>query len=155
MGITCYRGGVLMNKKGFISIELIMVSGFILFLMAILIGIFNYIYPTFSLQRDVDLLTRQAQRNGGLTYSDVANFKNKVSKYYFVKDSGKSVIVEGKTITGRNIIGVDDNNYISKESGDVMNIIVKVPANNKIISKFTRNSTDYYTFKASVLSEKL
>lgn len=144
-----------MNKRGYVSIEVILFGSFIFMLLAVLIGIFTYIYPTFSLQRDVDLLTRQAQRNGGLTYSDVTSFKNKVSKYYFVKGNDESIIVEGRTRSGRNIIGVNNSNYISKESGDIMNIVVKVPSNNKIISRFTNNSSDYYIFKSSVLSEKL
>jgi len=143
------------NKRGYVSIEVILFGSFIFMLLAVLIGTFAYIYPTFSLQRDVDLLTRQAQRNGGLTYSDVTSFKNKVSKYYFVKGNDESIIVEGRTRGGRNIIGVNNSNYISKESGDIMNIVVKVPSNNKIISRFTNNSSDYYIFKSSVLSEKL
>lgn len=143
------------NKKAFITIDVILSSSFIFGLLAVFIGIFVYIYPSFLLQRDINLLTRQAQINGGLTYTDIENFKNKVSDYYFVKNSNKPIIVDGRTENGRNIIGVDNKNYISKTSGEVMNIIVKVPSNNKIISKFSNNSSDYYVFTSSVLSEKL
>ena len=144
-----------MNKKGFVSMEVVLFSGFIFFLIAVLIGIFAYIYPAFTLQRDISLLTRQAQRNGGLTHSDVDSFKNKISKYNFVKNADTPIVVEGTTKGGRSIIGVDERNYISKESGDVMNIVVKVPSNNKTISRFTQKSSDYYIFKSSILSEKL
>ena len=136
-------------KKGFVSLEVVLFSGFILILLAVLVGMFIYIYPTFTLQRDIDLLTRQAQRNGGLTNRDVNNFKSKVGNYYFVKKSGKPIIVES------NAMGVDDWNYISREDGRIINIIVKIPSNSEIVKRFTEKSSDYYIFKASVMSEKL
>lgn len=138
-----------MKKKGFVSLEVVLFSGFILILLAVLIGVFAYIYPAFTLQRDIDLLTRQAQRNGGLTDKNVSDFKDKVDNYYFVKKSKKPIIIEG------NAIGVDDWNYVNRESGEIIDIIVKIPSNNEIIKRYTEKSGDYYVFKVSVMSEKL
>lgn len=144
-----------MKKKGFVSLEVVLFSGFILVLLAVLVGIFIYIYPTFTLQRDIDLLTRQAQRNGGLTNKDVSDFQNKIGNYNFVKESGKPIIIEGTTDSGKNIIGINNWNYIKRNNNEIMNITVKIPSNSEVIKRFTEKSGDYYVFKVSVMSEKL
>lgn len=146
---------MLKNKKGFISIEAIMVGTVILLTIYALIGVFIYVYPTFELQREVHLLGKVAQINGGIPDKELNEFKNKINKISFVKKSGKAVIIEAKTTQGNdNAIGVTNSKYISKSSGNVINVVVKIPSNNSIIKSFTSKNTDYYTFKTSVMSEK-
>lgn len=144
-----------MNKKGFVSLEVIFFSSFIFFLIFMLIGVFVYIYPTFSLQRDIYLLGKQAQKHGGLTTIDIYDFKDKISENSFIADNIDLVVIEGNTSpSGYGIIGVTDINYISKDMDEIMNIIVKIPSNNKVIKKFVKDVEDYYIFNISVSSEK-
>jgi len=143
------------NKKGFVSLDVGLFFGFIIIVLLVLIGIFIYIYPTFTLQNDVSLLAEQAQRNGGLTSENVSKFRSKVESYNFVKKSNKEIVIEAITdINNYNAVGVNEQNYISKDSGEIINITIKIPSNNRIIKKFTDKSGDYYVFKKSVMSEK-
>lgn len=104
----------------------------------------------------MNVLTRQAQKNGGLTNENILDFKNRIEEYQFVKESDKPIVIEGRTIpSGYNVVGVNGNNYINRDSGEIMEITVKIPSDNKILSKFTEKNIDYYIFKSSVLSEKL
>lgn len=145
---------ILLNKKGFVSLEIILYGIFMFLVISAVVGVFTYVYPTFELQREVHLLGKTAQANGGITNQNLSEFKNKVNKIPFVKESGKDVIIEASTSVGNhNVIGVNNGNYVSKSSRNVINIVVKVPSNN-FISKFTNKSSDYYIFKTSVMSEK-
>lgn len=144
------------KKDGFVAIEVILFSSFIIALLVCLIGIFAYIYPVFRLQYDMNILTRQAQKNGGLTSENIMNFEDRIGEYSFVSESGKPVIIEGETIPSkRNIIGINNNNYIDRDSGEIMGIVVKIPSDNRILSRFTEKNIDYYVLKSFVLSERL
>lgn len=143
-----------LNKKGFITLELVMYGAFMFALMAVIIGMFSYIYPAFELQREVHLLGKIAQQNGGLRNSDINDFEERVNDIAFVRDSGKEVKAEAYTSPSNyKAIGVSDSSFIRKGSGEIINIVIQIPTNN-FIKKFTTKSSDYYTFKTSVMSEK-
>ena len=128
---------------------------FIFVTLYALIGVFIYVYPTFELQREVHLLGKQAQINGGITNKDLNDFKNKINDISFVRNSGKEVIVEAKTTPDNSsALGVTSTRYISKSSGNIINIVVKIPSNNAVIKTFTNKSSDYYILKTSIMSEK-
>lgn len=144
-----------MKKDGFVSIDAIFVSVIIFSLIALFIGLFTYIYPTFNLQREINVLTKQAQLNGGLTYKNVSDFKSRLNAMGFIEDDNRWIQVEGRTTPSNyNIVGVNENNYISMEDNEIINLIIKVPSNNKLISLLTHKDSDYYIYKASVLPEK-
>lgn len=143
------------KKNGFVSIEAVLFGSAIAIVFFILVGFFSYIYPSFVLQREVGVLTRQAQQNGGLTTENVSEFKNKVNKYKFVKESGKEVVITAKTSPSNYNAIVSGNSYISRDSDEVIDIEIKIPTDNRIIKKFTDKSSDYYIFKSSVMSERL
>ena len=145
------------KKGGFVSIEVVLFGSFILLMFLSIISFFTYAYPTFTLQRDADALIRTAQMNGGLTSGDVARFTEKINKYNFVNKEEEISIV-GVTSPGNyNIIGVNSYNYIKRGSGEVMEITVKIPHKNKIISPFggTGKLDNKYTLIGRTLSEKL
>lgn len=142
-----------MNKKGFVTIEAIMVCSFAMILVFFFISIFTYIYPAISIQRDVYALGRLAQRNGGLTRRNVREFKDNIEKYNFVKKTKKPVIVKAYTSSGYNALNIERHGYISRRSNEIINVIVKVPSNS-FLSKTSEKNKGYYVFKTSVLSER-
>lgn len=144
------------GKNGFVSIEVILFGSFILLIFLSIISFFTYAYPTFTLQRDVDTLVRTAQMNGGLRTSDVTDFVDRVNKYNFT-DKEREVTIDGATSPSNyTIIGVNSYNYIKRGSGEVMEIVVKIPHKNKFINPFggAGKLSDEYTLIGRTLSER-
>lgn len=143
------------EKGGFITVELIMTSSVFLILIAAFAGIFVYIYPTISLQREVSMLTRQAQQNGGITNENLISFKEGIEdRYSFVAESDFEIEVEAFTDSGLSALGVSSDYYISKKDKAVITINVKIPSNNGIIKKRAGERSSYYYFEAVAVSEK-
>ena len=143
------------NKNGFITLEFIIVSSVLIPLMISFMGIFMYSYPTFSIQRDVNVLIRQIQQHGGVRSEDLANFENSIQRMTFVHNSNKNIEVSAKTHPEKyNAMNVTDLNYISKKDNTIINLIIKVPSNNSLIKKFTKNYNEYYIFESNIISEK-
>lgn len=143
------------KKDGFITIEFTIVCIALFALLQVAIGAFLYTYPTFALQREIDVLTRQIQTHGGLRNEDAESFKERVSGTSFVRESNHPVEIHVTTSPNKyNAMGVTDTDYISKQENETINLLVKVPSNNKAIKKFTNSSSDFYEFKSSVVSEK-
>lgn len=143
-----------MNKKGFISFELLIYSTFILSLLAIIIGFFSYIYPAFQIQREVNLMGRAAQRNGGLTTQDIRDFKNNVKEIPIVKKSNEKIEVNAYTSpSNRSAANITQDYYISKGDREIINIEVFIPIKNPL-KLLTNKEINNYTFKNNVMSEK-
>lgn len=143
------------KKDGFVTIEFILVSTSLFFLLFAFVGIFTYTYPTHAIQREVDVLTRQTQRNGGVTNEDLASFKDRLNDMRFIRESDVSVEVYATTRNNNyNVVGVTESNYVSKQDNEVIELTIITPSYNQALRVITSNHKDYYVFKASVSSEK-
>lgn len=141
------------NKRGFVSLEVVLFTSAIIGLLAVIIGLFSFVNPTFAMQRDVDVLARQAQMNGGLTQQDVSNFEARMNKYPFVRNSNLGIDITAKTTSGYNVGA--GGSYVTRGSGEVINIEIKVPCDSRMLKKVANASTDYYLFNIAVVSEKI
>lgn len=157
------------DKKGFVSIEAVVVMSGVLMLMLFLISLFTYNYPRIMLEKDVQTLSQKAKIQGGLTdsvsepnHSDVETFKNELGKLGFDKNK---IVITAKTINGnRNAIGVTPinakgNNYISRDSKDLIEINVKIPVKDNLVNtplKFFGgdNKERFYNLREVVGSER-
>lgn len=134
------------SEEGFVSLEVIFFTGFILVLFAIIVGVLLYIYPTFILQRNISVLTREIEHQGCLNDRSLNRFKNEVSRYGFV-DKTKG----GITVNTKNEV-LNEDGYV--ERGGVIIVEIVVPTKNKVMDKFTGKKNDY-VFSFPVISEKL
>lgn len=146
---------MLKKKDGFVTIEFILVSIFLIPLIVSAVGMYIYLYPTFTIQREVDVLTRQVQKHGGVRYEDMKDFEERLQGMPFIQESTREIEVHAETSPSNyNALNVTDTNYISKADDEVINLTIKVPSNMVLIKKFTKNFNDFYEFKSSVVSEK-
>jgi hypothetical protein len=157
------------NQKGFVSIETIIATTTALMIVLVSIGFFTLIYPRVMLQIETHNLAQKAKVQGGLTdihsqpvNSDIEQFKDRLEKLGYDRDK---IEVTAVTKPGNiNAIGVtplyeSGNNYIKRDSKEMIQITVRVPANTSIKAplSFFRNTTpvpEYYTIVETVMSER-
>lgn len=147
-------------KKGFISIETIVALSVVLIFMLLFIAILTYHYPRIMLEKEVQTLAQIAKIQGGLTdsssaiESDVDVFKDRLEKIGYNRDK---IEITAQTIPGRfNAIGVTPlngtgNNYIKRNTKELIEIVVKVPASKYIIFFKMKNT---YVIREIVGSER-
>ena len=142
------------NKKGFISIEAIIAAGLIFSAIFVFISVVSFVYPTIPLQREVNLLGNIAQNQGGLTYEDVEYFKSNLKERGYLKENDDDIIITGTTYPkSLNPIGITDTSYITKSSGEIIKLEVKVPIEANVVKRFPKIG-NYYLFPISVTSNK-
>lgn len=161
----------LYNNNGFISIETIISSVFILMCIYLAIGFFCMIYPRVALEKEVNTLAQKAKVQGGLTdstvqpeNSDIEVLKKNLKKLGY---NYEDVEISGRTIPSNiNIIGVTPldakgDNYIKRDSKEQMVITVKVPSQNFILGplkffniKTDKNKLTYQSVSQTVMSER-
>ena len=136
------------NKNGYMSIEVMVLSGVIIGFLAIALNFFAYLYPLIELNSKVDILRKQAIVNGGLTYDDVELFKGNLGAM------GENTTIEAYGLkTGVNALGVNDDYYITKESNEIIMIMIEAPAND-YLGMFNEVNDGNYVLKRVVMSEK-
>lgn len=158
------------NKKGFVSIEAIIATSTALMVILMAIGFFTLIYPRVMLQTEVHNLSQKAKIQGGLTNeisqpldSDIEQFKERLVDLGYDKDS---IEVTATTKPGNlNAIGVTPlheggSNYVKRDSKEMIQITVRVPANTSIKAPLSffgddgSNVSDKYTLVETVMSER-
>lgn len=170
--IDCFRK--LKNEKGFMSIEAVMAMATILMIVLLGVGLFTYMMPRQAIEEELHLLGRTAKMQGGLTDSDVNQFKENMKKRGMVEDKNiddVKVIVNLETTSGEpfpgyesrpNIINtIVNRGYGKKEAGQyaVMKIRVEVPANKSGIKGAMsffggdEDLPDAYVFSERIMSE--
>jgi len=148
------------NRDGYVSIEAVFAMSFFLIVFILVLGFFTYVYPYSNIQREVHALATLAERQGGLTADDIANFETSLEKYDFINNSTLDTEVIAITSpSGIDATNISSTNYVSRDSLEVINVTVKVPSNNlfiKPVAKFfgVTSLSDYYVFVEPVMSEK-
>lgn len=132
------------NSKGFVAIESIIAMSGVLFIILLFVSILCYNYPRIMLEKEIQPLAQTAKIQGGLTdetsqpaNSDIDMFKDRLSKMGYDKSK---IVVTAKTIPGnQNAIGVtpinsNGNNYIKRDSKQLIEVVVSVPADKGIFT---------------------
>lgn len=156
------------RKEGYVSVEAVIAMSFFFIVFFLTLGFFTYIQPHSSLQREVHSLATIAERQGGLTASDIAEFESKLQTYSFIQQSSNPIEVTATT-TPNNIdvsdvvpLGGDGTvgtPYVTRNSKEIISITATIPANSAMlrpIAKFfgVDSVSDYYEISESVLSER-
>ncbi|PLS15026.1 hypothetical protein CVD28_24410 [Bacillus sp. M6-12] len=161
---------VVKNKKGFVSIEAIIAMSSALMVILLAIGFFTLIFPRIMLQTEVHDLAQKAKIQGGLTNSisqpvdsDIEQFKDRLVQLGYDRNS---IEVTATTKPGNlNAVGVTPlhdggSNYIKRDSKEMIQITVRVPANTSIKAPLSffgddgSNVADKYTLVETVMSER-
>lgn len=158
------------RNEGYVSIEAVFAMSFFLIMFILVIGFFTYIYPYTSLQREVHVLASIAERQGGLTPQDISDFQDKISQQHdFIQNSPLGVEVTAVTQpSGTDVSNViplgeepspDTTDYIHRDSKEVINITVTVPANTAMLKPVAdffqvKSFTDTYVLTEPVMSER-
>lgn len=132
------------DKKGFVSVETVIAMSFVLFFFILFVSIFAYTVPRISLEKEVQHLAQTAKIQGGLTdetsepnNSDIKRFTDTLVSMGYEADG---ITVTAKTINGnKNAIGVtplksNGDNYIKRDSKDLIEIVVKVKADKNLFT---------------------
>lgn len=127
----------LRKKEGFVAIESVVSMSFFLIFFLLALGFYIHIYAQGTVNRDVHALATIAEQQGGLTDENIADFSNKMEGYSFL-DSSKAIEVTAVTksgidATGISLIESDNSFYISRKSGDYIQVIVSVPVSNPLL----------------------
>lgn len=135
----------------------------------IAIGFFTLIYPRIIIQTETHTLAQKAKIQGGLTNelsqpvdSDVELFKDRLVKLGYERDQ---IEITATTVDSNvNALGVtplygEGANYIKRDSKELIQIIVQVPANTSITAplSFFKNDTPVskkHTIVETVMSER-
>lgn len=160
----------LKNSKGFVAIETVIVMSGVMFFLILFIAFFSYTTPRIMLEKEVQNLAQIAKIQGGLTdkssqpiNSDIELFKANLEKMGYDKDEIK---IEAKTIpsgaiaTGVTPINQEGNNYIKRDSKELIEIIVEIPADKSSFDAplkyfgIKNILSDKYIFKEVVGSER-
>jgi len=152
-------------ESGYISIEAVFAMSFFIATFILTLGFFTYVYPYTLLQKEVHVLATVAERQGGLTAEDVENFRDSLQKYLFMQNRVDDIEVNAVTspsgLDAMNVtpLGESGDNYIKRESKEVIEIVVRIPSNNQMIKPVARffgitDVSDYYTLTESVMSER-
>lgn len=159
------------NSKGYVAIESIIVMSGLIFFLLLFVSFLCYTLPKIMLEKEVQTLAQIAKIQGGLTdkvsqpvNSDIELFKANLDKMGF---DISQVVIQAKTIpSGFNAIGVTPinsktgTNYVKRDSKELIEIIIKVPADKSLFDsplKFfgIKNTlSGVYTFREVVGSER-
>lgn len=156
---------VINSKSGYVSIEAVFAMSVFIIFFLLSISFFAYLYPQSQLQGEVEVLSLLCQRQGGLTEDDIANFEDSLRKYSFIDQSDLPIVVTAKTSpSGFDAIGVTDledegDNYVKRESKEIINLVVQIPANNGLLKNIAQffgidSVNDYYYYFEPVMSER-
>lgn len=166
------------NRKGSFSLEAVVAMMFVLMLIYLAISYYVYLVPRQSMTQEVHTLATISKIQGGLTFEDVEEFKNRlVEKGYVEEDKMDEIevtaVAKGK-VNGheyeKDVIGVeplsegylphDESSYSHRNSKEIITIQVKIPAKIRLlagISNFWGSDTSglkYYHFEEIVMSER-
>lgn len=155
----------LLDKEGSVSVEAVFAMSFFMIFFLLTIAFFTFMYPQISLQKEVSALATITERQGGLTELDIEEFRNSLQGYKFISDSPNSIIVEAETspsgilAIGVTPIGEEGENYISRDSKEIIRLKVKIPSNSGYLKRVgavfgIKNVSDYYYFTEPVMSER-
>lgn len=153
------------DKSGYVTIEAVLAMSFFVIVLFLSIGFFTYIYPQTTLQREIHTLATIAERQGGLTQTDIEQFKEKLNQYDFIRYAPSEIEVTAVTsesgIDASNVspLGSSGTQYITRGSNEIINITVKVPANDGLIRPIAEffnvtDLSDHYVLSESVMSER-
>lgn len=144
-------------------------SMFIIIVVLFCIGLFVYTYPRQALEKEVNILAQQAKVTGGLTSSQVDQFKTTIdSMGYNATVNVYTVMGDGSTRQALNVAPKNTpytacvnnyNDFVRRDSGQKIVIEVVIGANDGLIKgplKFfgANMLPENYTLTETVLSER-
>lgn len=161
------------DKKGYISVEAVFAIVAFMMITLVLVGLFCYVYPRQALEKQVHALAQQAKVTGGLTYSQVTDFKSTMDSMGYIAnvnayvktgtdDDGQQVVLNVaprntpyNSCTNPSIY----NPFVRRNSGRKIIITVKIKANDGMLKgplKFFGASMfpENYTISETVMSER-
>lgn len=144
------------NNKGFISIESIIPLTIIVFIFVIIIELFNFLYPTITLQIETHTLTQKAKIQGGLTPTDINNMKLTLQKKGF--DISKVQIVaktNSRDVSNVTPLNQTGTNYIKRNSGDEITIKIIVPADTNVNGWLLGFGSKSFSKNTHVIEERI
>ena len=150
--------------SGFSSIEIVLsMSIFILFLL-LFISFLTYIIPKSEINSHVNTLSNICERQGGLTFSDINNFKEKLSNIEYIKNSEIPITVTAITNSDKDVTNVtplneSGDNYVKRDSKEIIHLKVLIPSNSYFINVMTNifgsnKVPNYYVFNIYMTSER-
>lgn len=152
------------EKDGYVSIETILVMTYVLIFFLLVVAFFTFEFSRTEIQKDVSTLSTICERQGGLTQDNIVNFKAKMKRYPFIKDSSFEISVTAVTDNGEDMTAVtplnkDGNDYVSRSTTQIINLTIKIPSNSSFLSATTKilgvvGVNNYYVFYFPVMSER-
>lgn len=156
------------KKKGVVSFEMIFGSVFIIFVFMLCVGMFVYIYPRQALEKEVNLLAQEAKVNGGLTSTQISEFKSTMN------DMGYDATINVYTVqsdgTTRQALNVAPKNtpyaecmnytaFVRRDSGQKIIVEVVIGSNDSLVKGplkwfSSKMLPDNYTITQTVKSER-
>lgn len=133
------------------------------------IGFFTLIFPRIMLQTETHALAQKAKIQGGLTSaisqpidSDIELFKDRLVQLGYERDQIEvtaTTVESNIDATGVTPLYAEGSEYIKRDSKDLIQIVVQVPANTTITAplSFFKNDAPVakkYTVVETVMSER-
>lgn len=153
---------LLEEKRGFVSVETVFAMSIFLAFFMLVLGFFSYVYPYTNLQREVHVLATIAERQGGLTPEDIANFKSRLEAYPFIQQTDQVDVFAYvadtlEDVTDVTPLGVEGDHYVKRDSKDLIVVEVRVPSNGKLLRSAAKffgvdGISDQYILKETVAS---
>lgn len=156
------------RKDGYVSVEAVIAMSFFFIVFFLTLGFFTYIQPHSSLQREVHTLATIAERQGGLTAQDIADFKEKLQTHSFIQQSPYATEVTATTYPSQDDVsdviplggdGSVGTPYVTRDSKEIITITATIPANSTMLRPIANffgvdSISDYYEISESVMSER-
>lgn len=152
------------QKKGFAAIEAVFVMTFFILFLSLGLAFFLLIHSYGQIQQETHALATLAERQGGLTTTDVEQFQGRLAEYSFiglpedVKVQAKGMR-SGTDATVVDPIGTPNGYYIKRDSNDLIEIVVTTPSNGNILNGIAGvlgvgNAVSHYQIKEVIYSER-
>lgn len=151
------------SRKGFVSIESIFPITLVLIFIVFFVSLLSYNLPKITMEKEVQLLSQLCKIHGGLTEEDVNTFLERMKEKGISADEiNITAVTEQSNLNAMGVSPMDSNdgNYIKRESGEIIEIKVEIPANKSVFNfvlKFfgIKNTiSDKYVFREVVVSER-
>ena len=151
------------SRKGFISIESMLPITLVLIFIVFFVNLISYNLPKITMEKEVQLLSQLCKIHGGLTEEDVDIFLKRMEEKGVSADKiNITAVTEQSNLNAMGVspIHSNDGHYIKRESGEIIEIKVEIPANKSVFNfvlnffRIKNTVSDKYVFREVVVSER-
>lgn len=152
------------SENGFISIEAIIVGSVFVYGALLAIGFYIFVITQSFVSSDVISFSKKIERNGGITESEVEEFKDYlVSKYKYISSPDDIEIFlidenDQSLINTHEVSMQKSDIYLSRKNDEIAILKILIPSNNKVLStaliNTTADSLDFYGYSKLIYSER-